>query len=113
MLTDEAIASYKSLPHLSYQKRKYIIENVKYVSKVIPQTTLDYTNNLKKLNQTLLFTEMIGRQGIKKIRGNVIKTLKAWSGKLLEPKYTKIYLHLLLKMKFLKWEPHQIFEKQN
>ena len=76
LLTDEAIASYKSLPHLSYQKRKYIIENVKYVSKVIPQTTLDYTNNLKKLNQTLLFTEMIGRQGIKKLEEMSLKHLK-------------------------------------
>ena len=90
LLTDEAIASYKSLPHLSYQKRKYIIENVKYVSKVIPQTTLDYTNNLKKIKPNFVVHGDDWKTGYqKKIRGNVIKTLKAWSGKLLEPKYTK------------------------
>ena len=90
LLTDEAIASYKNLPHLSYQKRKYIIENVKYVSKVIPQTTLDYTYNLKKIKPNFVVHGDDWKTGYqKKIRGNVIKTLKAWSGKLLEPKYTK------------------------
>ena len=56
---------------------------------------------------------MIGRQGIKKIRGNVIKTLKAWSGKLLEPKYTKNISSSIIKDEIFKMEPHQIFEKQN
>ena len=46
ILTDEAIASYKRLPFLDFNQRKQIIENIKAVSKVIPQTTLDYTQNL-------------------------------------------------------------------
>ena len=48
LLTDSAIASYKRLPHYAYKRRKYILENVRYVSKVVPQETLDYTKNLKK-----------------------------------------------------------------
>ena len=48
LLTDEAIASYKRLPSLTYEQRKQIIENIKGVDEVIPQTTLDYVENLKK-----------------------------------------------------------------
>ena len=47
LLTDEAIASYKNIPYLDFQRRKIIIENIKYVKKVIPQKTLDYVSNLK------------------------------------------------------------------
>ena len=37
----------------------------------------------------MLFMEMTGRMEFKKTRDRVIKTLKKWSGKLIEPKYTK------------------------
>ena len=46
LLTDKAIASYKNIPHLDYKRRKTIIENIKYVKKVIPQDTLSYAHNL-------------------------------------------------------------------
>src|SRR3989338_10910902 len=49
LLTDSAIASYKRLPFLSYEQRKVIMENIKGIKEVIPQTTLDYVPNLKKL----------------------------------------------------------------
>ena len=49
LLTDKAIASYKRVPLLSYDQRKSIIENIKGVKEVIPQDTLDYAPNLKKL----------------------------------------------------------------
>ena len=49
LLTDKAIASYKRLPLLSYEQRKKIMENIKGVKNVIPQETLDYVPNLKKL----------------------------------------------------------------
>ena len=38
----------------------------------------------------MLFMEMTGRMEFK-TRDRVIKTLKKWSGKLIEPKYTKIF----------------------
>ena len=41
LLTDEAIASYKNIPYLDFNKRKIVVENIKYVSKVIPQNTFD------------------------------------------------------------------------
>ena len=49
LLTDEAISSYKRLPLITFADRKTIIENLKGVDKVIPQTTLDYVSNIKKL----------------------------------------------------------------
>ena len=47
LLTDKAIASYKRLPALTYDQRKEIISNIKHVFTVIPQHTLDHTENLK------------------------------------------------------------------
>jgi len=48
LLTDEAIASYKRVPLIPFDQRKAIIENIKGVTQVIPQETLDYVPNLKK-----------------------------------------------------------------
>ena len=47
LLTDKAISSYKNIPYLDYEKRKVVVENIKYVKKVIPQKTLDYVENLR------------------------------------------------------------------
>ena len=49
VLTDEAIASYKRLPYLTYDQRAQIVASLKGVEEVIPQTTLDYVPNLCKL----------------------------------------------------------------
>ena len=49
LLTDEAIATYKRLPVLNYAQRKEVIENIHGVSQIIPQTSLDYTENLRKI----------------------------------------------------------------
>ena len=49
LLTDKAIASYKRLPFMEFEMRKNVLESIKYVSNVIPQNTLDYTENLKNL----------------------------------------------------------------
>ena len=46
LLTDQAIASYKNIPQLSYKQREVVLKNIKFIKKVIPQKTLDYTDNL-------------------------------------------------------------------
>ena len=38
LFTDEAIASYKNPPYMDYEMRKTVIENVKGVSCVVPQS---------------------------------------------------------------------------
>ena len=49
LLTDEAIASYKRVPFMSYEQRYAVISNIASVSKVISQETLDYRPNLEKM----------------------------------------------------------------
>ena len=90
LLTDEAIASYKNIPSLNFKKRKVVVENIKFVSKVIPQHTLDYVENLNLIKPNYVVHGDDWKIGVqKKTRDRVIKTLKKWSGKLIEPKYTK------------------------
>ena len=90
LLTDEAISTYKKIPYLDFKQRKTVIQNIKYVTKVIPQKTLDYVPNLKYIKPDFVVHGDDWKTGIqKKTRGKVIKILKKWSGKLVEPKYTK------------------------
>ena len=102
LLTDEAIASYKSIPYLNYNRRKIIIQNIKYVKKVVPQKTLDYVHNLNIIRPDFVVHGDDWRTGVqKKTRDRIIKTLKKWSGKLIEPKYTKNISSTIIKNKIL------------
>ncbi len=102
LLTDEAIASYKSIPYLNYNRRKIIIQNIKYVKKVVPQKTLDYVHNLNIIRPDFVVHGDDWRAGVqKKTRDRIIKTLKKWSGKLIEPKYTKNISSTIIKNKIL------------
>ena len=102
LLTDEAIASYKNIPYLDFKSRKIIIQNIKYVKKVIPQTTLDYVPNLNLLKPDFVVHGNDWRKGVQmKTRERVIKTLKKWSGKLIEPNYTKNISSTLIKDKII------------
>ncbi len=90
LMTDKAIASYKRVPFLSYHERKRIVENIKGVSKVIPQRTLDYSVNLKKLRPDFVIHGDDWRKGTQKqVREKVIELLKSWGGELIEVPYTK------------------------
>ena len=90
LLTDEAIASYKRLPHMTYDQRRIIMENIKGVSRVVPQTTLDYVPNLKQYRPDYVVHGDDWREGIqKKARQSVIETLREWGGQLVEVPYTE------------------------
>ena len=90
LLTDKAIASYKKLPYLEYNQRKIILQNIKYVNQVVEQKTLDYVKNLKSFKPNYVVHGDDWKIGIqKKTRQRVIKTLKLWGGKLIEPRYTR------------------------
>ncbi len=100
LLTDSAIAQYKKLPHLTYSQREIVLKNIKYVDELIPQNTLDYTSNLIKIRPDYVVHGDDWKKGIqKKTRDKVIKTLKKWGGKLIEPKYTKNISSSLIKEK--------------
>ena len=89
VLTDKAIASYKRLPFLSIDERKTIVENIKGVSEVVLQETLDYVPNLKKIKPDFVVHGDDWRTGPQReTRERVIRTLDEWGGKLIEPEYT-------------------------
>ena len=90
VLTDEAIATYKRFPLLSFDERCFIIENIVGVDNIIPQETLDYSENLKKLKPDYVFHGDDWKDGIQsKIRTNVIDTLSEWDGQLIEIPFTE------------------------
>lgn len=90
LLTDKAISSYKRLPHLTFDERKRILENIKGVSQVIPQETLDYVPNLRKVRPAYVVHGSDWKTGPQKAtRERVIEVLKEWSGELVEPEYTQ------------------------
>ena len=90
ILTDEAIASYKRVPFMSYEHRKEVIENIKGVARVVPQTTLDYVPNLESLKPDFVVHGDDWKEGVQQdTRACVVETLSKWGGKLVEVPYTK------------------------
>lgn len=89
LLTDEAIASYKRLPYLTYEQRKIVVENIAGVKQVVPQETLDYVPNLLKLKPDYVVHGDDWKTGVQReTRQRVIDILKEWGGTLVEPSYT-------------------------
>ena len=90
LLTDKAIGAYKQIPFLNYSQREMIVKNLKMVKNVIPQHTLDYRPNLRKIKPDFVVHGDDWKKGIlKKTRLQVISELRKWSGKLIEIPYTK------------------------
>jgi len=90
LLTDDAVASYKRVPVQPYEMRIKVVKNIKGVSGVIPQETLDYRPNLRKLKPAYVVNGDDWRTGIQKeTRQQVIDELEKWDGKLIEVPYTK------------------------
>jgi len=90
VLTDEAIASYKRVPVIPFDLRISLVKNIKGVWKVVPQHTLDYTDNLRKYKPDIVTNGDDWRIGVQKeTRQKVINVLKEWNGKLVEIPYTK------------------------
>ena len=90
LLTDEAIASYKRIPHMEFEMRKEVIENLKGVSRVVPQHTLDYVPNLRELKPDYVVHGDDWKEGVQqKTRQAVIDALAEWGGELIEVPYTK------------------------
>lgn len=90
LLTDEAIASYKRVPFMSFEQRKTVVENIKGVSRVEAQMTLDYVPNLRRLKPDYVVHGDDWKEGVQaETRRRVIDTLAEWGGELVEIPYTK------------------------
>ena len=90
LLTDEAIAGYKRVPFMTFEQRKEVIENIKGVARVVPQTTLDYVANLRAIKPSYVVHGDDWKEGVQKeTRQRVIDALVEWGGELVEVPYTK------------------------
>ena len=90
VLTDSAIASYKRVPIIPFEQRVETVKNIKGVDRVVPQHTLDYTENLRKYKPDIVINGNDWREGVQReTRQKVIEVLKEWNGKLIEFPYTK------------------------
>ena len=89
LLTDEAVESYKRKPIFTFEQRKKIIENIKGVTSVIPQNSLDYMPNLKKIKPNYVVHGDDWKSGAQKdTRKKIINYLKEIDGTLVEIPYT-------------------------
>lgn len=90
LLTDEAIATYKRVPFMSWDQRAAVIGALKGVVRVIPQHTLDYSENLKSVRPDYVVHGDDWKSGVQlQTRQTVIDTLAAWGGELVEIPYTE------------------------
>jgi phosphoenolpyruvate phosphomutase / 2-hydroxyethylphosphonate cytidylyltransferase len=90
LLTDEAIASYKRLPHMTFEQRKAVVESLQGVHQVVAQETLDYVPNLERLQPDIVVHGDDWRTGVQRqTRQRVIDTLEKWGGRLVEVPYTQ------------------------
>lgn len=91
LLTDAAIASYKRVPYMTYDQRKAVIENLRYIDRVIPQTSLSYEENIRALRPRYVIHGDDWKSGAQaKTRQNVLDTLQDLGyGELIEPAYTE------------------------
>lgn len=81
LLTDSAIASYKRMPFMTFEERKTVVENLKQVTRVIPQETLDYVPNLERERPDFVVHGDDWREGVQKnTRERVIQSLANWGG---------------------------------
>lgn len=54
--TDEVVEKYKhKIPVIPYEERKKIVEAIKYVDEVVPQTSIDKIEALEKLKFDVMF----------------------------------------------------------
>jgi phosphoenolpyruvate phosphomutase / 2-hydroxyethylphosphonate cytidylyltransferase len=90
LLTDEAIASYKRLPLMSYEQRLAVTSALAGVDQVVPQETLDYVPNLRRLRPDYVVHGTDWRTGVQSTtRARVVEVLAEWGGQLVEPEYTE------------------------
>jgi phosphoenolpyruvate phosphomutase len=89
LLTDTAISDYKRLPYLNYEQRKEVVENLKGVSRIVPQDEWSYVPNLRKYKPEYIIHGDDWITTNAKVREDVYKVMEEWGGKVIEIPYTK------------------------
>lgn len=89
LFTDKAIATNKRLPYLTYDQRKRVVENIKGVSRIVPQDEWSYIPNLLKYKPDYIIHGDDWKNGSEaRLRSEVIETMKQIGGELIEIPYT-------------------------
>jgi len=89
VLTDEAVSEYKRFPLVPFDERCQIIENIKGVSRVVRQESVDYEKILLELKPDIVVHGDDWVTGFQApIRQRVIDTLATYGGELVEFPYT-------------------------
>lgn len=103
LFTDEAIASYKNAPCMTYDQRKAVVESIRWVSEVIPQVSRDYEENLHRLQPDFMVHGKDWRDGpLADVRAKAIAIMSEWEGQVIEPDYTVGVSSSQLKQKIAK-----------
>lgn len=90
ILSDEAVASYRRYPLLSFEERKAIFGSVAGVARVVEQKELSYKENILKYKPDIVVHGDDWVEGFQKpVREEVITLLKAYGGELVEFPYSK------------------------
>jgi len=89
LLTDSAISEFSRVPHLTFEQRKSVIENIKGVSNVVSQETSDAENNIRLLVPDYFVHGDIWRKGSTvSTRDKVVEIMNKIGGRLIEIPYT-------------------------
>jgi phosphoenolpyruvate mutase len=90
LLTDAAVADHKRLPYLTYEQRKKIVENIRGVTRVVPQEEWDYAPNLRRYRPDFMVHGDDWLEGpLAPYRQKSLDALAEFGGKLIEIPYTK------------------------
>lgn len=90
LFTDKAIANHRRIPYLTWEQRKNVVENIKKVSKVVPQDDWSYIPNLVEYKPEYIIHGDDWKEGPDKfLRDEVYKTMEKIGGEVIEIPYTK------------------------
>jgi phosphoenolpyruvate phosphomutase len=90
LLTDQAIANHKRLPYLTYEQRKFVVERIKGVERVVPQEEWSYVPNLRKYAPDVIIHGDDWRTGpLQKEREDVFSVMSELGGEVVEIPYTR------------------------
>jgi phosphoenolpyruvate phosphomutase len=90
LLTDEAIAEHKRLPHMTYEQREEVVKNIKGVAKVVPQKEWSYVYNLRKYKPDFIIHGDDWKTGAaSNLREEVFEVMNEFDGKVIEIPYTQ------------------------
>jgi phosphoenolpyruvate phosphomutase len=89
LLTDSAIAAHKRLPFLSYEQRRMVIEQIKGVGRVVPQTDWSYVPNLRRYKPDAIIHGDDWKTGpLRQERDAVFAVMEELGGEVIEIPYT-------------------------